>query len=336
MLLVLFSPPRETRAEELRIGIIDFYGLHRVSEADAWMALTFKEGETVSLESEEPPPFLEASERRLARLPHASRAHTTIVCCDGDHLIVYVGIEEKGRGKKSFRAAPRGSARLASDVLEAGEAFARAFAAAVLRGDGGEDDSQGHALCHDPTTRAVQERFIGLAARDRERLRRVLRDSSDAGQRALAAQVLGYVRDKDAVIADLAYGMRDPAGDVRNNALRALMVIAKLDPTHARPPRVPAEPFVGLLDSPVWTDRNKASLALMELTESRDPALLSRLRREAIEPLAEMARWKNEGHAMPALLILGRIAGRSDDEVRSAWSQGKRESIIDAALAVRG
>lgn len=61
--------------------------------------------------------------------------------------------------------------------------------------------------------------------------------------RALAAQVLGYARDKAAVVDDLVYGIGDPGQNVRNNAMRALLVISKMTPSgrQAVPP-VPAEP----------------------------------------------------------------------------------------------
>jgi hypothetical protein len=64
-------------------------------------------------------------------------------------------------------------------------------------------DHEGGSLFHDPATRAVQERFVDYARRDLPKLRDVLRDSVDASQRALAAQVLGYVNDKQAVVGDL-------------------------------------------------------------------------------------------------------------------------------------
>jgi hypothetical protein len=85
----------------------------------------------------------------------------------------------------------------------------------------------------------------------------------------------------------------------------------------------------------MWTDRNKSSLALMELSERRDPELLAKLRKEAIEPLVDMARWKNDGHAMPGLMLLGRIAGWSDDATRAVSGSDQREDVIRAALAAR-
>lgn len=177
---------------------------------------------------------------------------------------------------------------------------------------------------------------MSYAARDRRPLRSVLRNSSDAEHRALAAQVLGYVADKQAIVGDLVFAMSDPVEDVRNNAMRALSVFARMSPVEGRPiVRVPYEPFIALLTSPVWTDRNKASLALMGISERRDPALLAKLRREAVTQLVEIARWKSKGHALPALLILGRISGQSDDAVEAAWTRGEQEVIINAVLEQR-
>ena len=48
--------------------------------------------------------------------------------------------------------------------------------------------------------RAIQDRFVGYVARDLPELRRVLRESSEASHRALAAQILGYVADKQTIV----------------------------------------------------------------------------------------------------------------------------------------
>jgi hypothetical protein len=185
---------------------------------------------------------------------------------------------------------------------------------------------------HDPTARAIQERFIEYA-RDVTQLRDVVHHSSEAEHRALAAQILGYAADKADVIEDLVYGMNDSSEAVRNNAMRALAVMAAASPGLAR--RIPVEPFIGLLNSPEWTDRNKASLALMGLSQSRDPGLLETLRHQATVPLVEMARWKARGHAMPALMILGRIGSQSDEAIYAALDRGEREAVINAALRRR-
>jgi len=141
LLVTLSGGVRELRGQEFQIGIIDFYGLHRVPESVVRQALTFKEGDTISLAREEPPPFLVSSESRLAALPGIMRAHTNFVCCDAGRAIIYVGIEEKGQATLQFRSAPRGGRRLPADILQAGHDFSDAFAAAMQRGDNVEDDS---------------------------------------------------------------------------------------------------------------------------------------------------------------------------------------------------
>jgi len=323
----------ELRGQELQIGIIDFYGLHRVPESEVRQALSFKEGDTISLASDNAPRSLVSSEARLAALPGILRAHTNIVCCDAGRAIIYVGIEEKGQTTLHFRSTPRGGVHLPADILHAGQDFSEAFSAAIQRGDNVEDDSQGHSLSHDPATRAVQERFVGYATRSLTELRRVLRESSDAKQRSLAAPILGYVTKKQDAVGDLVYGMSDPSDEVRNEAMRALAVFATPPSTVARPTvHVPYEPFIRLLSSLIWTDRNKASLALMNLSEHRDFELLQKLRGEAMVALVEMAHWKTGSHALPALMLLGRIAGQSDAATEAAFSRGERETVINDAL----
>jgi hypothetical protein len=167
----------------------------------------------------------------------------------------------------------RGSA----DIVESGKEFSTAVMRAVERGDAAEDHSQGHAFTHDPATRTIQERFVAYAKRDLDQLRLVLRNSGEAAHRALAALVLGYASDKQAMVEALVQRMSDPDEEVRNNAMRALWAFADMDPTTSRSaPRIPPEPFLALLNSPIWSDRNKASAALMALTARRDPGLLAK------------------------------------------------------------
>lgn len=310
LLLAVGAP---TGAQYPPIGIIDFYGLRYLSEMDVRAALRITEGDAVP----EPPARAEAT-ARVQALPGVASARLQFVCCDDNKAILYVGIEERGAPTVRFLAAPAGSARLSDDVRHAGAAFETAAEAAVRGGDMAEDESHGHSLMHDPAARAVQEGFITYAARDVELLRTVLRTGRDADERALAAQVLGYAADKRRVVPDLARAVRDPAEDVRNNAMRALWIV------------VPFEPFIDLLQSPAWTDRNKASLALMEISGARNKNLLVKLRTRAMPALVEMARWKSQGHAYAAFAMLGRIAGWPEDAIDSAWERGDRESVIRA------
>jgi hypothetical protein len=69
-------------------------------------------------------------------------------------------------------------------------------------------------------------------------------------------------------------------------------------------------------------------MALMALTSTPDTTLLALLRARAIPALIDVARWQAPGHATPGLVILGRIAGMSEDAIADAIARGDRERII--------
>jgi hypothetical protein len=324
--MFLFVPPTaSTNGQVPPIGIIDFYGLRSIPEQQVRQALQIKEGDAL-------PESRKEAQRRLETLTNVEQARLNATCCEAGKFILYVGIREKGSPSLRFRAAPNGAIRLPENIAQVGEEYQKALEEAVLKGDAGEDDSQGHALFSNPNVRAIQERYITLAAQDLARLRAVLRESSDAGHRALAAQIIAYHANKRDIVTDLVYGMSDPDEGVRNNSMRALEVLAVFAKSSPKQRiRIPVEPFIDMLNSIEWTDRNKSSLALYRLTEKRDPAILSTLRERALPSLVEMARWKASGHAMPSFTLLGRIGNFSEEEIEKAWT-GNRESLIKMIL----
>src|SRR5262245_36713078 len=308
------------------LGIIDFYGLRSISERQVRESLQIKEGDSLSGPPKE-------AERKLESLQGVAEAQISLVCCDAGKAVLFVGIREKGTPSLQFRPAPQGKVRLPQDVVQTGEDYQKASSDALLKGNSGEDQSHGHALAHDPAARAVEERFITFAARDLKLLRDVLRHSADAEHRALAAQVIAYTANKQAIVSDLIEAMRDPAEGVRNNATRALAVMAgAARQTTGQPIKIPARLFIEMLNSIEWTDRNKSSYALVRLTDKRDPAILSEIRQKALPSLIEMARWKSSGHAYASIYLLGRVAGFPEDEITAAWESSDRASFIEAAV----
>lgn len=88
-----------------------------------------------------------------------------------------------------------------------------------------------------------------------------------------------------------------------------------------------AEVFVDMLNSVWFGDRNKASLVLMQLTESRDPTLVQLIRDEALPSLIEMCRWRWEGHSfVPCKLLERAIKLPEQKELHS------KDMTISAAL----
>jgi hypothetical protein len=240
--------------------------------------------------------------------------------------MVYIGLPGESYQALSFDPAPNGEIRLPKAALTLYGKMDDAMASAVMKGHATEDDSQGFALLNDPTARAAGLAIREYALRNEALILQVLASSSDARHRAVAAQLVGYGRQSDEQTRALMRASLDSDDDVRNNAIRALEVLANGKPELAY--RIPPEPFVRLIRSGAWSDHNKASFLLVALTKNRDPNLLSSLRRDAIDSLVEMARWRDPGHADPALSILGRIAGIDEDSLGKLIAAGDADAVI--------
>jgi hypothetical protein len=53
--------------------------------------------------------------------------------------------------------------------------------------------------------------------------------------------------------------------------------------------------------------------------------------KETMPGLVEMARWKS-GDAKPAYVLLGRVAGLSDEQIKEGWDGQNRERAIEQML----
>lgn len=310
-----------------KIGTLDFYGLQKVEEKKLRKALGFAEGDPL-------PRSKGDVEERLENVEGVVHARLEAACCDeSKQTVLYVGIEEKGAPHFSYRLPPQTDIHLPEEISTAYRKFLRAAGIAGRNGMAQEDLSRGHSFMVDPEVRAIQMQFAELAEEHLPALQKALRESADNDQRAIAAYVIGYAKAKHRVVNDLQYALQDPDDTVRNNALRSLAAFAvlaarqkdgdlKLSPTW----------FVELLQSLVWSDRNNAAIALVTLTESRDPKVLGLLRERAVPSLVEMASWKHLPHALPAYIVLGRVMGYPEKELQDLWSNDQREVVIFKAL----
>ena len=313
------------------IGSIDYYGLRTVSVAEIRQVLGLKEGDPAPVD----PARRRELERRIAELPGVVQARIAGVCCDEGKATVFVGIEEKGAPKLTFRPAPSKEILLPRDIVEMHERFEKALVEAIRKGDSADDMSQGHSLMANAACREVQQEFITCAASQLKTLRSVVRDSGNAKHRAIATWILGYAPDKRAVVDDLVYALEDNDPEVRNNATRSLAAIGALA---TRKPQlkihIPIARFIAMLHSVEWTDRNKGLAALQNLVTRSDEKALKELRQRALPALVEMARWQSQGHAYAAYVLVGRIAGLDEDEITTRWPK-ERETVITKALAMK-
>jgi hypothetical protein len=300
------------------VGDVEFYGLRTLTPEKILRAVKLKEGEPL-------PPSKGDLQDRIAELPGVVLARVEAVCCDGQKVVVFVGIEEKGAEHPSFRSEPSGEASLPEELVDAYGLFLSAVRRAAGRGQAGEDLTAGHSLMADPQARAYQERFITFATEQLDSLRAVLRTGPDAEQRAIAAAVIGYALKKQDVVNDLQTAVQDPDEAVRVNAIRSLKAFAvagiKVAPTW----------LVGLLNSVVLSDRVESVRALLTLTDRNAPDVIEQLRTLSVPTLAEMARWRPPRYALPPFLLLARVAGFSDAEAQAQWKAGDRESVIEKA-----
>jgi hypothetical protein len=186
----------------------------------------------------------------------------------------------------------------------------------------------------DPAVRDIQLGFVPLANTHLEQLRSVIRQSHDPEHRAMAAYVIGYADDKASIVNDIQWALQDIDDIVRSNAVRALAalsVLASKDPQSGV--KISPTWLVEMLNSVTWTDRNNAAIALVTLTEKRDPKILALLQERAMPALIEMARWKHLPHALPPYILAGRAAGIEEKELQDAWSRDQREAIIKRVAA---
>ena len=306
-----------------KIGIIEIFGAKKVPKQKIIKALGALEGDPLPSSKVE-------TEGRIELVPGIVRANVEAVCCESGRAILYVGVEEKGAEVHfEYNTPPSQELRLPEEVESEWLEFIGSLNVAVQSGKADEDLTQGHSLMADAEVRKSQLKFIEMANRHFEVLENVLHDAEDEQQRGIAAFVIQYGADKKRVARDLQYAMRDADSTVRNNAMRglaALAVLAQLNPESEL--KIPATWFVEMLNSTLFTDRNKASLALMNLTEKRDPSTISHILDRALTPLIEMAQWKSLGHALPGFILLGRLVGWSEEEIHEKWKQGAREELL--------
>lgn len=315
----------QVELRKARVGLIEFYGTAGLDVEKVRAALPVREDETfptlVDLYATRP--RIEEAVRRVTGRPTTEIA---IVSPGQDVWHIFVGLS--GNSVKSFQynPDPKGTARLPEAGLEVYRQVNAAFLSAMQRGATGEDASQGYALSSDDTTlRAKQLAMREYAARHEGEIRAVLRSAADKEQRQIAAELLGYANQSRRQVADLVWASHDPDDTVRNNATRALGVLARSSPKVAA--RIPAAGFIEMLNSGEWSDRNKASNLLVWLSQWREPKLLAALRGQALESLLEMARWRS-GHAYAARVMLGRMAGIEEARLQKLAMDNEQVDVI--------
>jgi len=312
-----------------RIGAIEIYGARKVSVQKIKTALGANPGD--------PLPSRAAAEERIDKVSGVLASRVEARCCERHNMVLYIGIQEKDEPHVDYHSAPTGLITLSSDVADAYQKLLDNVAGSIRGRNADEDLTNGYSLMADPDSRQIQQSLLPLVERDLDVIDRVLRESADPDQRAAAAYLLQYgprnPRSSKIIVNALQYGLRDPDESVRENAMRAMhavMVGAKLHPDQGI--RIEPTWYIELMNSVVWSDRRNASLALVNLTDQRDPETLQMLRDRALTSVVEMARWQDLQDALPAFILAGRLAGMDDKAINTAWVSGDHEAVLKKAL----
>jgi hypothetical protein len=306
------------------IGIVDFYGYGDLDPAKLRVALPFHEGGSMPSEKQKA-----AAEGALKKLTGRDAVISGVCCLENGHYTVFVGLAEPGAPKVQYNPRPAKDARMPAEIDKLFQRMDADLYDAVRKNQAEEDDSQGYALQKYPPLRADQMKLREWARAHTFQIAEVLESARDDNERAEAAQALGYAERSSRQVEALVRAAFDASEGVRNNAVRALGVLCAADKAVAR--QIPAEKFIPLLHSLVWTDRNKALGLLEAATEGRDPGLLAALRAGAMDPLREMALWKGRSHASSAATIIGRIAGIEEKKLQEMIAAGQSQDVVKAA-----
>ncbi len=315
--------------QPIQVGIIDFYGLG-VNYEELKKCLTFSENDTIQFLTDSAT-YVGANKEILGcfvtKQPEIKHLNLSFICCvEGSKWIVYVGI-----GTEIAQTPQRNRVddiKLSTEITNIYDSLMKLILVAAQHGEAGDDGSNGHSLMDYLPARNLQEKFIKYAEANLNLLRNVLKDSKYDDQRAVSATVIAYYHDKAEIIDDLLEAVTDSNPDVRNNSMNAIGLIAEY--SQSRPTlkiEIPADPFIVMINSILWSDRNKSASILRVLSTKREKKILLKLKNDALGSLIEIASWKSEGHSNMGYLILGRIAGWTEQAIVDSYKKNRSEMI---------
>ena len=326
LLVAVLLTPAFGQNDERRIGSIDFFGYAGLNLDKVKQALPIRVGDTY------PGPIEIREQINKAVVSAIGRAPTDVspVCCNAQgNYTIFVGLPGSSVIPIKFNPVPTGNTHFPPEIVNLYTETMDAVSSSVLKGNTREDTSKGYALSiNDQSLRGKQQAVRAYAIRHEELIRDVLASAHEDKQRVVASYLLGYVRQSNSQIAGLAQATHDANEDVRNNAARALAVLAASSSKVAA--RIPADGFIKMLNSGTWSDRNKAGWVLSSLTGSRDPKLLARMRSQALTSLIEMSQWQDTGHAQTSRILLGRIARIPERRLLELVNAETADEIIKA------
>lgn len=236
-----------------------------------------------------------------------------------------VDIVEKGEeGRMVLIPPPTGNVNVPKELLDWVVSYEKASVEAFRTNPRRPTDiDQGHYLDSDERPRKYENQMLEMVPKHYTVLVKALKEDKDPVKRALCARLLGWSKDKKAVIAPLQAALKDPDVDVRANAARSLIPIAYYSVHHDI--TMPLEPILEQIHYPTSSDRTKALALLLHLAGNK--ASHATIKARAGGLLVQMAGAKlhhQRNHALTLLtLISGEDFGTDADKWQAWWASQK-------------
>ncbi|MCW5965214.1 MAG: HEAT repeat domain-containing protein [Bryobacterales bacterium] len=322
--LLVLALASQVAAQAPRIGSIETYGYEKLNPDRLVRLAGVRLGDPL-------PPSKSEVEQKIEASNDVVRAHVEGYCCQGDNVVLYLGVLEAGARPFSLHSPPAEDLQLPVKLDLVYQRLLRNLEAAHERGVTGETYDRGYPLSADPGARRAQETLVLLVDPFVTELGEVLRRAADEEVRAAAVYILAYARDRRAAEGHFQYALRDFSPDVRQNALRSLDLVRRYPGSAANAiAEISPTWLIEMLQSVTWADRQEAARLLVRLTEKRPEGVLASIEERALTALGQMAVWKTPEHAEAAYVLLGRVAGLQEEEILASFREGKRELVLDA------
>jgi hypothetical protein len=240
------------------------------------------------------------------------------------HINVTIDVVEKDdeARRMPFRAARTRELADPGGLLAAWSEFTRKWYELALSGRAVQVTAADCPILHclasfsTPELAPYLERFNAGAREHEEELYTVAAESGNEMHRANALLVLAHTNDAERLLPVLGRAIYDSSGNVRNNAMRAMLYMAQANPERD----YPLDSLLAAFDFPETPDRNKAGWTLVELAKS--PRYRDRVRAEAVPVALKLLRLEQPVNHEPAYELLKVVSGASFGERDyAAWER---------------
>src|ERR1044071_7186516 len=241
-LVLLHVADENAHAQRMRIGSLEYFGTKDIDVEKVKRSLSAHEGEEMNLESV--PDLITQIRAAVKTSIGAEPTDVAPICCDiHDRWIIYIGLPGKNSRTLTYNASPQGTIHFPPDVITLYRETMGILMESV-HAQSREDRTKGYALSSYPPLRAKQLAMREYAVTHAGLFHQVLNNSKDTEQRVVASHLLGYAVHNNLQIRSLVHASRDSDDGVRNNAVRALGVLAESNQEIAR--KIPAQDFVDM------------------------------------------------------------------------------------------